>query len=216
MDSEPRPLPGGGDDLERSLILADLRHRRVLAILLERSLPTTVEELAARIASLERGVEPEAATEEDCRSIRTDLRHRCLPKLEDLGWIERRRGGVVVDEPLAVETGRLSLPDLRNPEHPLWGAISVLLARPYRCELASVLADRDGFVGVAELATELLERGRSSRAIPSEESLPVTLHHVDLPKMAAVDLVEYDSGARTVAGTPRLQTVVDLTGLDAE
>ncbi|MFB6301542.1 MAG: hypothetical protein ABEH78_01575 [Haloferacaceae archaeon] len=209
MDGTPEP-PLGGDEapLEESSILGDPRQRRTLSILLDRSEPITVHELGVRIAAREADVAPSDATEADSQSIRKDLYHRCLPKLQAVGWIERRSGGIIADEPLHLENGTLSLPDLREPEHPAWEAISVLLARPYRQDLASIIAERCPRIALEELTTELLTRGRV-RWTRSEDALSSRLHHVDLPKLAEVGVVEYDAGDNVVACTSRLTSLVD-------
>jgi len=212
MDVEPRRQPGGGDDLERSSILGDCRQRRVLSILLDRSGPTTVHELGVQLVARAEGVAPSAVAEADCRSVRLDLRHRCLPKLRSVGWIERRADGLVADESPSLGTEILSPPELRNPDNPFWEVVSVLLARPYRQDLASLLADRDRRVTVDELATELSARAPPVR-LPDDRHLAVALYHADLPKLASVGVVDFDSDERTAVRTDRLSQFADWANL---
>lgn len=108
----------------------------------------------------------------------------------------------------------MSVPDLRDPEDPVWDAVSAVLTRPYRQELVAIVADRDSRIAVEELITELLDRSPRAPAPGDERALASTLHHADLPKLAEVGLIEYDAGERTVAPTPRLTRFVDRTGLD--
>lgn len=213
MDTEPQRRPGGGDDLERASVLGDRRQRRVLSILLSRSEPATVRELGVQLVAHADGVAPSDVAESDCRPIRMDLRHRCLPKLRTVGWIERRDGGVVADESPSFGTARLSLPNLRNPDHPFWDVVSVLLARPYRQDLAALLADRSRPATVAELATELSARSTRAR-LPDDRHLATGLYHVDLPKLASVDVVDYDPDERTAVRTTQLRRFVDWSALD--
>ncbi|MFB6305039.1 MAG: hypothetical protein ABEH47_07725, partial [Haloferacaceae archaeon] len=161
-----------------------------------------MDELSARLAAREAS---------DRGSIRIDLRHRCLPKLETVGWIERRRGGLVVDEPFPLDHGRLSVPDVRDPEHPDWEAISALLARSRRLELASLVADRPRPVSVEDLAAELSSgaRGTDESRPAADRTLLTEFRHVDLPKLDDVGLIEYDAREGTVAGTRRLSALVD-------
>lgn len=215
MNRQPEPSLGGADRLERSSILGDERQRRVLSVLLDRSRPVTVHVLGVRVAAQEAGIEPSETARVDHGSVRADLRHRCLPKLEAVGWIERHPEGVVADEPIRPAPEGLSFPDLRDPEHPAWAAASALLARPRRQDLVSVVADRPPRVTLDELARELRARGpRWRTGIRDEGTTRGTLHHVDLPKLAEVGLVEYDADEGTVAPTSRLTGFVDRPDRD--
>lgn len=217
MDSQPGAPVSGGDYHDTSAVLGDLRQRRVLSILLEGSVPMPLRELGVRLAAREAEIAPVDVSETDYQSIRTGLHHRCLPKLEAVGWIERYPEGIVVNEPLTVETESLSLPDLRKPEDPLWDAVSVLLAQPRRQAVVSILADYRSPVSVDELATELIDHGhaREKGYAREEQRLLTALYHADLPKLADVELIEYDAEERTVARTRRLRRVVDKTDLGA-
>ncbi|MFB6196408.1 MAG: hypothetical protein ABEI80_09565 [Haloplanus sp.] len=217
MGSESKSLSGGGADLERSLILGDPRQRRLLSILLDRGRPIPAHELSGQLAARETDTPRSDVTEADHRPIRADLRHRCLPQLEAVGWIERRPEGIVVDEPISVETGNLTLPGLRAPEHPTWDAVSVLLERLYRQDIVVIVADRRR-VTVAELVSALRARERASAGpLPDDDrTLRVALHHVDLPKLADVGLLEYDPDEKTAAGTDRLRPFADRVDLDIE
>ncbi|WP_338740442.1 DUF7344 domain-containing protein [Haloplanus salilacus] len=210
MDGEQDSLPAAGRGLVQSSILGAPRQRRILSILRDRGRPTTVDELRARLASDGSDASPDA-TEADRRGLRTDLAHRCLPKLVAAGWIERRPEGYVVVDPLPLESERLSLPDLREPEHPSWDAASVLLARPHRQDVLSVVAGRSDGLTVSELATELRDR-----VDDRDRTLRTGLHHVDLPVLADVGLVAYDPDERTVDPTPRLSTCLDRLDLDTD
>lgn len=208
MDGEPRSLPEDGDEPTWASILGSPRQRRVLSMLRDRSRPLTPDELAAGLVT----ADPSAVSEAERESVRVDLRHRCLPKLEAAGWIERRSDGFVVDEPLPVERLDLSIPSLRDPEHPSWEEVSVLLARPIRREILSIVADQRERLTVDELAATLRKRGVSS---DGGRPLSIALHHVDLPTLADVGVVEYDRDERTVAATDRLSSCIDRLDLDA-
>lgn len=216
MDGEPKPRPGGGDGFEHASILADERQRRLLSILRECSRPIPASELAVRLAARESGMPKTAVTEADCQPIRADLRHRCLPKLEAVGWVDEGSDGVAIDSPLSIGTAELSLPDLRNPDHPDWEPVSVLLERPYRQEIVTILAEQSSPITLSDLATELLacDPASSPRLPDDRQSVRVSLHHADLPKLAAVGLVEYDPDEKTVARTRRLRTFADRIDLE--
>jgi hypothetical protein len=208
MDGEQHSSSDAENGLVRSSILGAPRQRRILSILWDRDRPTTVDALRVRLDS--------DAADADRRELRADLHHRCLPKLEAAGWIERRPRGYVLADPLPLETERLSLPDLGDPDHPSWDAASVLLARPRRQDVLSVVAGRSGRLTVSELAAELRDRERSPVGDGRDRSLPTELHHVDLPVLDDVGLVEYDPDGRTVAPAPRLPTCIDRLDLDTD
>jgi hypothetical protein len=90
--------------------------------------------------------------------------------------------------------------------------VSVLLARPYRQDLASLLADRDRRATVDELATELSARAPPVR-LPDDRRLAVALYHADLPKLASVGVVDFDSDERTAVRTDRLSRFADWANL---
>lgn len=216
MGSEIQPLPGDDDYLMRSTILADPRQRRVLSILLDQSHPMTDRDLAVQLAAREAGT-PSDVTEKDHQPIRVDLHHRCLPKLEAVGWIERHPEGVVAAEQLSFGDTDLSVADLRDPDHPSWEAVAALLARPRRQDLVSIIAGQRRPFALEELATELASRGYPSWTTDEgrdESTLRSMLHHVDLPRLAAVGLIEYDRDEKTITCNRSLMTLVNRTGLD--
>jgi hypothetical protein len=217
VSSEPQPpfWGEGGNDSERSQIVGDPRHRWLLSILLGRSRPIGVEDLCARLAS-EEAAESSSSSVSDRRSIRLDLRHRCLPKLEAIGWIDRRPEGLVADEPINLGADAFSPPDLRNPDDPDWGATSVLLGSPRREAIVSVVAARQGRIGVDGLVRELRAPDRvSPGTVPDDDrTVSITLHHVDLPRLAAADLIEHDRDGGTVVRTDRLVGFAARTDLD--
>lgn len=214
MDGEPKPLPGGRGWQKRSSILADRRQRRILSVLASVSQPVTVDELCRRLAAMDRD-DDAGTTGSTPESIRTDLRHRCLPSLEAAGWIERRPDGLRLNDPPFAESVPFSLPPLRTPDEPVWDVASALLARPYRRHVLVAVAECGGYLTVEELAAEL--RGRAdvppARA-DDEQTLRISLHHTDLPKLAALGALEYDRDGRAAAPTDQLSAYLDRLGLD--
>jgi len=208
MDGELQPLLGGRAGLERSAIIADPRQRRILSIL--GSQPMTADELGRRLAAVERDDDAVVA-DADRRSIRLDLRHRCLPSLEAVGWIDRRPNGIRLSDPLSAVD--ISLPPLQAPDDPAWPVVSALLARPSRRAILSVVAEHDEPLSITDLAAEL--RLRDDVVQPDDDRrLPIALHHVDLPKLAAIGILEYDPDARMVTPAPRLATCLDRLELE--
>jgi len=216
MDGESEPSRGEATLLEKASVLGDPRQRWLLATLLERSQPMTARDLAVQLAARETGTSPAALTPAELRPIRVALRHRCLPQLEAVGWIDRTPAGIVAADPISVDVDGLSLPDLRDHDNPSWDAISVLLARPRRLDLVSVLADHGSPLTVTELVADLRSRARGRRRHWPQDgtTLFTMLHHLDLPKIASVGLFEYDAEEEVVSPTPRLSTFVERTALD--
>jgi hypothetical protein len=211
-----RLLVPGNDAHEISSILADSRQRQVLSILLDRSHPVAERDLSIQVAAQETTKALAEVTEEEYESIRVDLHHRCLPKLEAVGWIERCPDGMITTGPLFSWDESSSVPDLQNSDCPFWEAVSTLLARPRRKELVSIIADRPR-LSLEELATELAESGPDSWTDEQGESeLPSlsTLHHLDLPKLAEIGLIEYDHDEKTITRTSTLLTLVNQTDLN--
>lgn len=171
------------------------------------SRPVTVDELCHQLAAMDR--DDADAGGSSLESIRTELHHHCLPSLEAVGWLERRPDGLHLDEPLFDGSLPFSLPALRRPDDPIWELVSALLARPYRARLLVAVAKHDGYLTVEELAATL--QGQDV----DERTLRLALHHVDLPKLAAVGSVEYDRDGRAAAPTDRLSTALDRLELDA-
>lgn len=213
MDGDQRSLLGGRNGLEQSSILADPRYRRILSILQARSEPTPVDELSRQLAV----EEDDDTSAMDRRPIRIDLQHRCLPSLEAAGWIDRQSDGIYIHERRIGERVDISLPELSAPDDPAWAVVSAIFARPYRRELLSIVADADALT-VGDLAAELRERTDGAWAARSDEgrTLFLALHHVDLPKLAATGVIEYDREAKTVDSTRRLQPCLERLTIDTE
>lgn len=207
---------GSGSAAELASILGNQRQRRILSILRGRSEPLSIRELATRLAADTTRAGPTDVSEEDVTSIRVDLRHRCLPKLEAVGWIERHPEGISATESFPFGNEEWSLPDLEATDDRVWETISVLLGYPLRQELLQIVADRNHPLTVEELAAELA--GHSDAPGTPERSeadsrLLSRLHHFDLPRLAAVGLVAYDPEEKTITRTRSLITLIDRIDL---
>ncbi|WP_449271851.1 DUF7344 domain-containing protein [Halostella litorea] len=218
MNHRPEAPTRGGDQETLSTVLGDLRYRRVLATLVNRSSPVPLQELTSHLTERESDGESTEIPGSDRHSIRIDLTHRILPKLEAAECIDRQSDGVIAADPLPTNSLGMSLPDLREPEHPLWEPISVLLSHPRRQELAECLVAAPGRISLGTLTTILTKRrlGPRPTSYNAKRTLRITLHHRDLPQLAAVDLVEYDQSAQRISPNPRLSNVVDTTGIDPQ
>lgn len=208
MNSDIRSS-GGDERLLRSLmdcpelasVLPESRQRRVLSLLLEESGSLSVRDIAVQLAARSADASPSAVPEPDVREIAADLHHRCLPKLETQGLIERLSTGRVA--PGRRLTGEVDVtpPALAASAIPSWEALAELFGDPRRRCVASIVAERRRPVGLEELADELTsgERSVSTPGGDEDSEVPVALHHVDLPRLDDVGLIDYDSTDRTAA-----------------
>lgn len=199
----------GSSGSDVALVLGELRYRRILSILLDRSQPMSRRELSAQIAAQEADVPPPAISETESKSVRIALEHRHLPKLQRLGLVDRTPDGLTATAPRPAPAEALSLPPVHEPEHPHWEPVSALLARPYRIAVATLLVDRQQPLPLAQLAEQLPEKAQEF----CEDSLPprlcTQLYHVDLPKLADTGLVEFDTEEQTVARTSLMTEIID-------
>jgi len=192
-------------------ILGELRYRRLLSILLERSQPVPVRELSVQLAAREADVTPAAVSDAEYEAVLTALEHRYLPKLEQVGWVDRGPAGLTATEPGPTETATVSIPTLQNPEHPHWEPISVVLEHSRRLAVVERIADRKQPLTVTQLAEGLREHEHPSwdSPMPAPQQLRVSLYHTDLPKLSAVDLVEFDATEQTAAPTSLTTAILE-------
>lgn len=232
MSSDGRAMPQGIDSAEGARLLADPRNRRVLSVLEERSHPLTSRDVGVLLGAAVCGSSPARVPDGVLQRVRTDLHHRCLPALDDAGLIDRYPEGWVVTEEGAQTLEGEERPTLAGSDQQYWDAVAAMLARPRRRELLSIVAD-GGPLSIEELATRLGAGEANDRPTPDTPdestatdastaagestaagaSIASTLHHVDLPQLAAVDLLAYDQVDQTVAPTPELATLRERTGL---
>lgn len=212
MSSEIPFLPEDIEPLIRSVVLADQRHRRILALLQEHSGPIPERDLVEQLAARE--AERSAVTDQVYQRIQIDLHHRCLPELEAAGWVERCPGGIITTKQLAVERMD-ALPELEDPDVP-WKALAALLAHPQRQHVVSIIADHTQSLTLEELGTALRaseQRSRTTDEDGEESTLLAVLHHIDLPALEEVGLIEYDSDEKTITRQRALETLLDRTDI---
>lgn len=184
-------------------VLVEPRQRCVLALLLDSSGTLSVRDIAVQLAARSADTPPSEVPEADVREVATDLHHRCLPELETLELIERLpTGRVAAGERLTVDRG-VAPPALGGSEMPSWEAIAELFENPRRRRVASIVAERRRPIRLEELAGELStrERSPSTAGENGDDTIHVSLHHVDLPRLDDVGLIDYDRSDRTVDAT---------------
>lgn len=219
MSLEIQLPPGNVDPLARSTIFTDPRQRQAFYLLSDSPEPMTERDLAVQIAEQETAKSPSSLTTGDLEGIRGDLRHRCLPKLEAIGWIKRQPVGIVPTEAIAVARQNVALP--WNAAHPesIWEALGALVARPRRQVIASALAGQSQPMTIRALHEAIRPIFESTDRVATrsgEHPLMGILHHVDLPKLETVGLVEYDRAAKTVRKKEALNRFLDVLHFDNE
>lgn len=215
MGSEIRLL--SGNTPIQSAVLADPRQRRILALVLKQSGSISERDLASQLAAREAEESLAAVTEQAHQRIQIALAHRCLPELEAAGWIERRPAGIVMAEQLSVEWIEESLPALEDPAVP-WDALAALLAHSRRQHIMSIIVDHTPPLTLDELGTALRDFEQASRTrgeADDESTLLTTLHHVDLPILEEVGLIEYDSAEKTITRYRTLEALLDQIDIDS-
>jgi len=187
-----------------SAVLSDDRARHLLGCL--QSGPSSPSDLAVSLAATERGCTPSAVPPAVKRRYQQQLHHDFLPRLEAADLIERTANGLARLDPVRTESFDVTLPDFDEPEDPSWTAAAAVLARPYRYRVLSLLTEAEGQVSLSALAADLAHAEPDVTDTP--RSLSISLHHVDLPKLAEVGLVTYDHEAHTVAATPAARALL--------
>ena len=90
-----------------------------------------------------------------------------------------------------------------------WSAMFSALASDQRRALVQYLTEAGDRTTVAEVVDHLLDGDRGS-ARDERTRLITKLHHVHLPKLDAVGVVEFDPERRTVEKGPALDAAVEL------
>lgn len=196
----------------RSSILADPCQRRILVALLEHSRPMTDRDLAVRLAARDEDTSLSNVTEAAVEGRLVDLHHRKLPKLEAIGWIDRRPDGIVTTERIPFEGPEPSLPPFRDRQRQ-WEVLTALLARPYRQFIVVTLARTERPMTLDGLADELAVHDPSTVG-GDDRASPRVLHHVDLPRLDETGLIEYVPDAHTIARDPDLAALADWIEVD--
>lgn len=190
---ETTAYPDRNAVLER---LIDHRRRRILSVLLDRSAPMPVEDLAARVAAAEGAGALGDVDPETTERVEIDLYHVHIPALADVDLVEwdREEGTVVTtDHPALADP---AFRQFVETEADVDGVLDCL-SDPRRRRALAVL-DEEGPMTRAELAHEVATEETGGTSSDSFEDVLVGLHHVDLPKLEDAGLVECDPDAETV------------------
>jgi len=191
------------DRYQLSSALADRQVRYLVSCL--RDGPATVRDLSVALAAADFDCARSAVTTADRQQYRVQLEHDYLPRLVDVGLVRHSSDGLVRYVPPALDHFEVRFPPLDEPDHPDWPAATAVVGRAYRYPLVSAVAECES-ISLSRLADRLV--GTDGERTASPRDLTIALHHVDLPKLASVDVLTYDAEARTVASTPETETVL--------
>lgn len=197
---------GGTPDAKLiSSILSDVRQRRVLSLLADESSPLTERDLAVRLAALEEQHPPSLVSAPESRARLIVLHHQKLPKLEAAGLVKRTPAGISLVPwfPLDLESYGIVVPPADDPDDPAWDLVAAVVERPYRRHVLSLVEAATEPISLETLANALLEREDDVDGLDADQ-LETRLHHIDLPKLTALDVLEYDHGERTVRASQSL------------
>lgn len=218
--ADRRRLERSRSDAELLAAAAVPRRRVILATLRDRGkLP--VSDLATRVVAREEGISTNEVSGARRDQVLTTLHHKHVPALADTGLVvyehdeEEPLVGPVIwlaDDPTfdaieaAFATGRTD------------EVVGTLLADSVRELIVSLLRERGGSLTIDDLARALAAVERTDGCPPSEgavASAVASLHHVHLPKLDDVGIVEYDADGRVVelGSVPHIYDAVAGAGI---
>lgn len=137
------------------------------------------------------------ATSSECSQsdVLIQLRHRYLPMLEKVGWINRCSSRVAIDTEFSTEPLGIRTAALRNPDDPAWEPTAALLGNPYLKSIVEIISTTDLPYTLRELVWELETRGETGY---HRRNLQARLHHVALPKLDDLDVLSYSAERRVI------------------
>lgn len=169
--------------------------RRLVCVLLDRS-PLQWAEL----------VDAVAAPTDDSHGMSVGLQHSHLPALTAarLATTERSARSVSLGSHPDLHDGPLSVPVLERVDQQVWTAVNVIHQDPWRGEVISFLAESGSTATLAALTRRVarsFERSDDDAVTTDTLGGPISsaLHHVHLPKLSAVGLLDYDEDSGEVA-----------------
>ncbi|WP_380675874.1 DUF7344 domain-containing protein [Salinigranum sp. GCM10025319] len=170
-------------------VLNDARRRTTLAILADRSASIDDSALAEAVWADENEAPPQEASDVELERLLLELYHCHLPKLEAAGLISREDG--------AAETHLTELPDPRREEpERVDGARPSTLEHPVRRAAVDALSEAGRPMDLTELAAAITCPDDPTTTRDVDRC--VALHHVHLPRLDRVGIVQYDHAENRV------------------
>lgn len=189
--------PTGDAMAQLGVVAARPTHRAILTCLWLHG-DLDLHDLATRVVSRRRGVPVADVPAERRQRLIADLHHRYLPRLAAVDLVERDGDAVSPSIGARSPIGRLMPLDAGSGADGTWEAVAALLAEDCRRRIVAALDDAEGALAVRPLAEILAAAERSDGPTTDDPvwSLAVALHHVHLPRLADVGVIEYDPDAR--------------------
>lgn len=182
--------------------LSDGRRRCVVRLLQDRRSPVDLRDLATQVVAAEGDRPLDSVRPYDVANVLPEFAHEHLPQLEAAGLVrwDRDAGTVTLTDHPALGDPKFQR-IVAGGEDGDWDAVLAQLADGRRRVVLSVVAAHDGPVSRDEIARttntrapDLFTGGTSTDPV---EALETSLHHVHLPKLQSVGLVNYDLDAGT-------------------
>ncbi|NKE38067.1 hypothetical protein GWG54_20190 [Natronococcus sp. JC468] len=179
--------------------LREPRRQHTLRILLDRTSPLDLRELATNLTAAEQEQPLLDVAPKDVDAIQAALHHVHLPKLEEAGLIDWNQSAGTV-----TTTNHPTLSDPKFQQmvaigSPGWNTVIANLAVKRRRVILATLKDAESPLTRIELARGVISR--ESGAVDDEqdpaEDLLVELHHIHLPKLEQAELISYDTNTGT-------------------
>lgn len=194
--------------------------RRIVLEALCESGPLSMASLADRVAARRLDVAPGSVTEEAHERAAVGLHHNHLPKLSDAGFVELAEDddATMVSLTHRIESDRIR--DLIESAQGSWEELNALLGEDRRRHVVTLLLSADGPLALDEIAKRIAERECSEvDATDGEhlESIRVSLHHLHLPTLTEVGILDYDPETRFVdlEGLPDAYEAVETCDSEA-
>lgn len=211
-----RQGPGRDDRGTVFAVLADPRCRTVVRRLAKAGSRTvTVDDLAAGLAAADDSLDADRAT--------TLLHHSVLPRLADVGYVDRDvdRGTVQYEADDLLERSLAAVDEIDAADLAVSAGtlLDVLADGRRRCALRTLLTHRE--LTLPDLADEVAveERGKPLSEIDPDTVLGVylSLYHTHVPRLTDADLAAYEQEHDLVAATEsgealatRIETLCEL------
>lgn len=189
-------------DAATLLDLAVAPQRRIVLQSLCASGPLSLASLADRVAAHRLDVLPTEVPEEAHEQAAVGLYHNHLEKLSEAGFVECTEDGDATMVALTSPIDADRIDELIEFAEGSWKELNALLGADRRRHVVSVLLSANGSLPFEELAEGVVARERSEGGAADEEhleSVRTSLHHLHLPKLGEVGVLDYDSGSRLVA-----------------
>lgn len=178
---------------ERQSLLAVERRWLALDILMGKTTPVGLEELAAGIAAREDG--SDAADEGTIERVAITLHHTHLPRMAEVGVLDYDPESRRIDPDGTLHSSRSGTTIPSTDE--------LVAFADRHCRLVLEYLVKNERTTLEELRTELADEDTRAVDAPAE-TIPTKLHHNYLPRLDDADLIHYDPDDQTVEATERL------------